>query len=195
MDSLNNAVAATAPELSTWGEVLQWARGKVDEAARHNGDGQDGRLYWHRKQPSNWRADFTDVPITPIEKGGPEHRYDADEEQAESIAPPEAASADPLERPVESWSEEDIRAVLNSPAYLRSQHADHERAQRLVRRWFEQRFGTGPARVDATGRTIPRVEAKIDASAGGCPVEVRAHTRDGGKIEVRKHCRSSPAAA
>jgi hypothetical protein len=63
----------------------------------------------------------------------------------------------------------------------------------MIRMWFERRFGTSPARVDATGR--PAREDRIVArSGGGCPVPVRAHARKGGRIEVEAHCRATPAA-
>jgi hypothetical protein len=130
------------------------------------------------------------VPITPIEKGGPEHRFGAQVAGAEpSGAPERLAAAHPLERPVETWSEQDVRAVLSSPAYLEPQHPRREQAQRLIRAWFERRFGTGPARVDATGRRVREDHAR----SGDCPVPVRAHTRGGGKVEVGAHCRTRHA--
>jgi hypothetical protein len=123
MDDHNNALAADAPEFRTWEDVVAWARGKIVEAAPQNGDGQDGRAFWYSKQPSDWRPDFTGVPITPIENGGPEHRYHPDHEAApEEPSRGASTSAAPLDRPVATWTEEDVRAVLGSPAYLRPQH-------------------------------------------------------------------------
>ncbi|MGH6902193.1 MAG: hypothetical protein ACREIR_05585 [Geminicoccaceae bacterium] len=194
MDNANNGVAADAPEFETWQEVVEWARGEVVEAAAHDGDGQDGRAFWYNKQPANWRPDFTDVPITPIEKGGPEHRYDADEGDAvpDEPSPRASISADPLDRPVASWTEDDVRAVLSSPAYLRPQHARRGEAERKVRAWFGRRFGTGPVPVDATGRAIRDAPARA-GRAGACAVAVQAHSRGGGKVVVGAHCRSMPA--
>jgi hypothetical protein len=54
----------------------------------------------------------------------------------------------------------------------------------MVRQWFEQRVGPGPAPVDATGRIMAQ---------GACPVPVRAHAREGGKVHVQAHCRARPA--
>jgi hypothetical protein len=183
MDAHNNNVAADGPEHKTWEEVVAWARGKIIEAAAHDGDGEEGRAFWYTKQPPTRRPYFTGVPIAPIEKGGPEHRYSADEEDgAEEALPSASVRADPLDRPVATWSEQNVRSVLNSPAYLEPQHARHDQAQRLVRAWFERRFGTGPARADATGRPVR--EARATARSGGCSVPVRAHTRQGGKVEM-----------
>jgi hypothetical protein len=195
MDNANNGVATNAPEFETWEEVVAWARGEMIEAAAHNGDGQDGRAFWYNKQAADWRPNFSDAPITPIEKGGSEHRYDADEDDASPDEPSPRASigADPLDRPVASWTEDDVRAVLSSPAYLRPQHPKRREAERKVRAWFERRFGTGPVAVDATGRAI-RGGGATAGRVGACPVPVRAHSRDGGKIEVGAHCRSVPVA-
>ena len=138
------------------------ARGKIIEAAPHDGDGEDGRALWYGKQPSDWRPDFANVPIIPIEKGGPEHRYDADGDDAAPVkrSPDASMGAAPLDRPVASWTEEDVTRVLNSAAYLRSQHPQRAEAERRVREWFEQRFGTGPASVDATGRALANARSR-----------------------------------
>jgi len=195
MDIANNSIAADVPEFETWKDVVAWARGKIVEAAPHDGDGQDGRAFWYEKQPSDWRPDFTGVPITRIEKGGPEHGYDADQDDsAPAQASPRASiSADPLDRPVASWTEDDVRTILSSPAYLRPQHPRRGEAARKVRAWFERRFGTGPVAVDATGRAIRSGRATA-GRAGACPVPVRTHSREGGKVEVGAYCRSVPAA-
>jgi hypothetical protein len=198
MDTLNNSVAAHSPQFETWEDVVRWAREKIVEAAEHNGDGQDERAFWYNKPSPNWRPDFSDVPIRPIEKGGPEHRYAQPATDqlitepiriADASGPPEA----PLDRPVASWTHDDLRAVMNSAAYLQSRHPRQREAAGKVREWFERRFGTGPVRMDATGRGIPSVRGS-SATAGACPVAVRAHSRSGGKVEVGPHCRSMPAA-
>lgn len=103
---------------------------------------------------------------------------------------------DPLDRPVASWGEGDVRTVLNSPADLRSGHPRHREAQRMVRLWFEQEFGTGQVAPDASGRIVhdrPRRRSARATSQGTCPVPVRAHAREGGMVEVREHCRARPA--
>jgi hypothetical protein len=66
------------------------------------------------------------------------------------------------------------------------------RRSALVRAWFERRFGTDAPRVDATGHRVR--EDQATARSGGCPVPVRAHTRQAGKVEVAAHCRAAPAA-
>jgi hypothetical protein len=118
-------------------------------------------------------------PITPIEKGGAEHRYPGKSGLEEPMGMAEAS--DPLGRPVASWTEEDVRKAMNSPAYLQPRHPKHEQVQRGVRAWFERRFGTGPVPVDATGR--PHGTRETSARARACPVPVRAHNR--GEVEVR----------
>ncbi|MGH6895911.1 MAG: hypothetical protein ACREJ5_05120 [Geminicoccaceae bacterium] len=198
MDNANNGVAADAPEFATYEDVVEWARGEIVEAAAHDGDGQDGRAFWYKKQPSDWRPNFSDAPITPIERGGPEHRYappaPSDGLMTEPMGMADAAepAESALDRRVASWAEDDVRAVLNSPAYLRPQHPRRREAARKVRAWFERRFGTGPVAVDATGRAV-RSAGGATARAGACPVPVRAHSRGGGKVEVGAHCRSMPA--
>jgi hypothetical protein len=185
----------TRPSSGHGREVVAWARGKIVEAAPHDGDGRDGRAFWYRKQAADWRPDFTDVPITPIEKGGPEHRYDDDEGDAAPDAPSPCASTrdDPLDRPVASWTEDDVRIVIGSPAYLEPQHWRRAEAVRKVRAWFERRFGTGPIPIDATGRALQNARDTA-RRAGACPVAVRARSRKGGKVGVGAHCRSRPAA-
>jgi len=64
----------------------------------------------------------------------------------------------------------------------------------MARNWFAQVVGDGPIRVDTTGRQV-REPAGDGASGGGaCEVSVRAHCREGGKVEVDVHGRSRPAA-
>lgn len=135
------------------------------------------------------------MPITPIEKGGPAHRYDAREGNAAPDAPSPRASNrdDPLDRSVASWTEADLRTVLNSPVYLQPQHPQRAEAERKVRAWFERPFSRGPVPMDATGRAI-RDRGHTAGTASACPVAVRAHSRNGGKVEVGAHCRSMPTA-
>jgi hypothetical protein len=184
MDGTNNAIVVNErPRFETWEDVVEWARAKIVESAAHDGDGEDGRATWYEKQPKAWRSDFTEVPITPIEKGGAEYRYLSKSRLEEPIGM--AEGSDPLDRPFARWTEEDVRTVMISPAYQQPRHPRRGQIQRDVRAWFEPRFGTGPIPVDATGRAMQSAEA------GGCPVPVRAHNRS--KVEVRAHCRSVPA--
>jgi len=199
MDNRNNSLVAAAPEFETWEDIVRWARGEIVEAAAHNGDGQEGRAFWYKKQPSDWRPDLANVPITPIERGGPEHRYappaapDALITDPIGMADATKPATAPLERPVASWTEEDVRTVMNSPAYLEPQHPRRGEAERKVHAWFERRFGTRTVALDATGRGI-REGGATAGRAGACPVPVRAQSRGGGKVEVGAHCRSMPAA-
>jgi hypothetical protein len=65
----NTIVVNERPHFETWEDVVRWARAKIVESAKYNGDGEDGRAAWYEKQPSDWRPDFTRVPITPLPKG------------------------------------------------------------------------------------------------------------------------------
>jgi hypothetical protein len=49
MDDINNAAVRNGPDFRTFEDVQRWARDKISEAARFNGDDQDGRVMWHRK--------------------------------------------------------------------------------------------------------------------------------------------------
>jgi hypothetical protein len=185
MDRTNNAIVVNErPRFETWEDVVGWARAKVIVSAAHGGDGEDGRAAWYEKQPPHWQPDFADVPIALIKKGGPEYRYPGKSGLEEPMGM--AERSDPLDRAVASWTEEDVRMAMSSPAYLEARHPNHREAQRDVGAWFERRFGKAPVPVDATGRAIR------SADAGACPVPVRAHYR--GQVEVRAHCRSVPLA-
>ena len=95
MDDINNAAVRNGLDFRTFGDVRRWARGKITEAARFNGDGQDGRVMWHRKTARGWQPDWSNVPLLSIERGGVEHRSDL---QPTSGAPDEMAEDDPLDR-------------------------------------------------------------------------------------------------
>jgi hypothetical protein len=177
--------------------VVRWARGKIMEAAPHNGDGEDGRAFWYRKQPREWRPDFTDVPITPIEMGAPEHRYTPsvtpDNLMTEPMAMADAArpAAAPLERPVARWTEADVRTVLRSPAYLQPKHPRHIEAQARCAPGSRS-ASPEPVQVDATGRR--KQDRDAAPPSGQCVVPVRAHARKAGRLSVAAHCRARPAA-
>lgn len=128
MDDINNAVVHNAPDFRTFEDLQRWARDKISEAAPFNGDGQDGRVMWHRK-PRGWNPDWSTVPLLSIERGGAEHHWGP---KPGTGVPGGIAEADPWERVLATWSEEDIAAIMKSRAYLRSAHPDHAQAQALV---------------------------------------------------------------
>ena len=104
----------------------------------------------------------------------------------------------PFERPVESWSEEDVKTVMNSDAYNTPGHPQREKIQAQVRQWFEGEFGAGPQAVDATSRPLPTSELPRRSRGGGSqgasgPVHVRSHSREGGQVSVDAHDRSRPS--
>ena len=106
----------------------------------------------------------------------------------------QGAAVNPLSRPVASWSEDDLRQVMASPAYWQPGHPGRARAHAMVREWFERAETATPARVDSSGRRVPEPRAAAASADGACEVPVQAHTRKGGKVEVEAHCRSRPAA-
>ena len=191
MDRHNNEIGIKiGREAGNLDEVIARAREKIDSAAngtqdkdvprwlpqeKWKGDGTNWPPEWHKPQPGDYTL------------GGEEHRYpgwrgDADFDE----------TGDPLARPVETWSEEDIAAVMNSDAYLRSSDLDHEAMHRFVYRWHEHFYGNGPTERDAQGRIIPL--RPIPPNRGGGMVQVRAHDRAGGKVAVRSYERARPSA-
>lgn len=97
-----------------------------------------------------------------------------------------------MERPVDTWSEDDVRRVMSSDAYQRQADPGHKLAQDKVRGWFGHFYGDAPARRDATGRMIDPTPVRPIPTGGG-PVQVRAHAREGGKVSVDAHDRSRPS--
>ena len=142
---------------------------------------------WHRKPERGWKLDWSKVPLLSIERGGAEHHWGP---KPGTGVPGGIAAADPFERVLAAWSEEDIAAIMQSRAYLQSGHPDHTQAQALVRAWFERNHPAGRAERDA-GRPMRRDVPARRGSADRA-VQVRAHTREGGKESVRAHTRSSP---
>jgi hypothetical protein len=186
MDDINNAAVRNGPDFRTFEELQRWARGKINEAAPFNGDGQDGRVMWHRKTKRGWRPDWSGVPLLSIERGGAEHHSGM---QPGSGMPGEMAADNPFDRVMAAWSKEDIATIMQSEAYRQSSHPDHAQAQALVRAWFEWNYGDGRAQRDAARMRgdVPGRRRATDRT-----VQVRAHTREGGKERVRAHTRSWP---
>ena len=156
MDDLNNGIALDGADFRTFEDVQRWARGKITEAAPFNGDGQDGRVMWHRKPARGWRPDWSNAPLLTIERGGAEHHSGL---QLRSGGPGEVAADNPLDLVLAAWSRQDIATVMHSEAYRRSSHPDHGQAQALVRAWFERHHG-GPGARDAARRKRQEVVAE-----------------------------------
>jgi hypothetical protein len=186
MDDINNAVVRNGPDFETFEDLQRWARNQITEAARFNGDGQDGRVMWHRKPDRAWRPDWSDVPLLSIERGGAEHHWAP---KPGTGVPGGIAAADPFDRVLAAWSEEDIATIMQSRAYLRSSHPDHAQAHALVRAWFERKYGGRPARPGSGGLVRKDMSGRR-GSVGA--VHVRVHTREGGTERVRAHTRSWP---
>ena len=111
MDDINNAVVHNAPDFRTFEDLQRWARGKISEAAPFNGDGQDGRVMWHRKPARGWQPDWSNVPLLSIERGGAEHHWGP---EPGTGVPGGIAATDPFERVLAAWSEEDIATIMQS---------------------------------------------------------------------------------
>src|SRR5919106_842999 len=213
IDRHNNRLAiALGQTARTWDEVMQGAQEIMDRSDR-SGSGAGGGAVWlprskwsnHPKNdrtgeelpPSDWNWPGTDwingrvpnpVPyVCPY--GGEEYRYETVIDDPLPLGPAGAALVNPLSRPVAGWSENDLRAVMASPAYLQPNYPGRARAHAMVRAWFERDTVAAPARVDATGRQV-RERVAVPGAGGSCEVPVREHTREGGKIEVDAHCRT-----
>jgi hypothetical protein len=217
MDRRNNELAiALGKRARIWAEVKEGAQVIIDRSDR-SGNGVNGGAVWlERSAWSNhpkdritgeellsdvWNWPQTDwingrVPNPVPYKypyGGDEHRHEPTIDDPLPLDPEDAAEMNPLSRPVASWSEDDLRRVIASPAYLQPSHPGRARAHAMVREWFAQAEARQPGRIDATGRRVPE-RARPVSAAGGCEVPVQAHSRHSGKVEVAAHCRSRPAA-
>jgi hypothetical protein len=127
-------------------------------------------------QPSGWNWPNTDwingrVP-NPVRYfypyGGEEYRHEPAIDDPLPPAPGRAAVVNPLSRPVAGWSEDDLRGVMASPAYLEAGHPGRARAHAMVRAWFERDAATEPARLDATGRLNGASAERGSFSAAAC---------------------------
>jgi hypothetical protein len=217
MDGHNNELSIELGKRArTWDEVKQGAQEIIDRSDR-SGNGANGGAVWLRElewsnhpkdritgeelSPEGWNWPDIDwingqVPNPVSYKypyGGEEHRHEPAIDDELPMNPEDAAEMNPLSRPVASWSDEDLRRVMASPAYLQPSHPGRARAHAMVREWFARAEDTGPARVDATGRRVPERAVAAAPAGGACEVPVQAHSRQGGKIEVDAHCRSRPA--
>ena len=78
---------------------------------------------------------------------------------------------DPMSRPVETWSEADVRSVMRDDAYWSSAYPEHKNMQAKVRAWHERKYDRG--------------------GSGGGPVHVSAHMRAGAHVSDYTRARPS----
>lgn len=216
MDRHNNEIAvAIGSAARSWDHVREAARDVMNRSDR-SGSGTSGGAVWlpqsiweshpidtttgKEKPPEEWNWPAIDWeggivdsdPNYVYPYGGEEYRHEPAIDDPLPLGPGKAVVS-PLSRPVAGWSEDDLRRVMASAAYLQPNHPGRARAHAMVRAWFEQDAAIEPARADATGRQV-RVRAAVVPVGGSCEVPVRDHTREGRKVEVEAHCRSRPAA-
>lgn len=158
MDDTNNAIGIRIGiDARDFDEVLERARSAIEDAMRHDGTGADGTAQWLPK--SEWS---TETPKPDSGKSEPEQ---------DSHAP---TSQRVLARPVDSWTQDDVRAVQNSKVYLRGDGPDRTAAFAKVRQWYERH-----ATSEATSKR------------GAGPISVHAYVRGDG-TRVASHTRSAP---
>lgn len=192
MDRHNNEIGIQiGREAKNLDEVIDKARAKIDSAAQGE-KGPDVPTWlpedkW-RGSGANWPPEWENPEKGDYNLGGEEHRYPGWRDEGDP-APGEAPGElnEILGRPVETWGEEDVTAVMKSDAYWRSWDPDYQALHGLVGRWHEHFYGDGPVMRDERGDIRPI--RPIPARVGG-PVFVRAHERDG--VAVRAHERSRP---
>ncbi|WP_316979165.1 DUF6973 domain-containing protein [Shumkonia mesophila] len=194
MDQHNNEIGiAIGRRAVTYDEVVTRARAAIDAAIPQGGSGRGGTARW-LNQPlgksdspdMNWPPDWSQV-------APPAESYNSDDERDRH---PEYGAPSFSGRPVGSWNEDDVRAVMASDAYRQAGHPAQAETHARVRAWFERAYGNRPVRRDATGRQVdgPLRQPRIDAAgAAGGPVHVRAHSREGGRVDVDAHDRRPPA--
>jgi hypothetical protein len=90
--------------------------------------------------------------------GGEEHRHEPTIDDPLPLNPENAAEMNPLSRPVASWSEDDLRRVIPSAAYLQPSHPGRARSARDGARVVRAGRGaaTGPHRCDRATRSGTR---------------------------------------
>lgn len=158
MDEANNAIGIRIGlDARDFDEVLARARAAIEDAMRHDGAGTDGTAQWRPK--SEWS------PETP--------KPDTQESETEKGSRAPTAQR-VLARPVDSWTQDDVRIVQNSKLYLRGEGSDRSTTFAKVRRWYER-------------------QAANEASArrGAGPINVQAYVRGDG-TQVASHMRSAP---
>jgi hypothetical protein len=158
MDDANNAIGIRIGiDARDFDEVLERARAAIDDAMRHDGTGTDGTAQWLPK--SEWS---TETPKP--DSGKSEHEPDTRSPTAQRA----------LARPVDSWTQDDVRAVQNSKMYLRGDGPDRTATFAKVRHWYERQTMNEAAAKQGTG-----------------PIRVHAYVRGDG-TRVASHTRSAP---
>lgn len=170
----------------TLDEAIERTRTLIDSAVR----GDAGRFVprwlpareWGRGGP-NWPPGWTEPHTGTYAFGGAEHRRVL--RRRESGDDYEAPKA-PVERPVETWSADDLRAAMRSETYRNAWDPEYEDMHRLVDRWHELFDIDGrPRRAGGKADPVPCVHAH---QIGG-RIPVSAHTRVG-VVPVRAHDRA-----
>ena len=92
-----------------------------------------------------------------------------------------------LARPVETWSVDDLRTIMQSETYWSFWNPEHEDVHLLVDRWHELFHRDGQPRRAARGKADP--VQPVRACQIGSRIRVRAHMRVG-VIPVRAHERA-----
>jgi len=194
MDDHNNEIGiAIGRRAITYDEVVRQARVAIDAAVKREGSGRDGTALWLERARWNGNPEAPNWPPDWSRVGPSTEPYDYGDERYRNPKPGEPSFFD---MPVGSWSEDDVRAVMASDAYRQAGHPAQAETHARVRAWFERAYGNRPVRRDATGRQIdgPSRQPRIDAAgAAGGPVHVRAHSREGGRVDVDAHDRRPPA--
>lgn len=96
-------------------------------------------------------------------------------------------ASDPLARPVETWSVDDLKAAMLSETYRNAWDPAYEDVHQLVDRWHELFASDGRPRRAAQGKTDP--VRPLLAHQVRDRIRVRAHVRVG-VIPVRAHDRA-----
>ena len=138
-----------------------------------------------------------DAPRQPYIHGGAEYQDNSSIDKGKFPFLGNAADLglSPLPRPVETWSNADLRAVMMaSPACTQLGAPGRERAAAMVCEWFQQNEASaapgGAVPAAAEGGTLAAGPASGSGGSGG-PVHVSAYAR--GNVQVRAYDRSQPA--
>jgi hypothetical protein len=170
----------------TLDEAIERARTMIDSAVR----GDAGRFVprWLPAREwggggSNWPPAWTAPHTGTYAFGDAEHRhvFRRRETRDDEYEAPKA----PVERPVDTWSVDDVRAAMRSETYWNVWDPEHEEVHRLIDRWHELFDIDGrPRRAGGKADPVPCVYAHqiggrgpVSAHARIDLIPVRAHDR------------------